>query len=168
MPKVDQGKRPEVLLVNYDIVGKHRDELDMLAPWDVLVCDEAHYLKNPTTLRTRSLLGNTLEEPPAGYEIPSPGALRSRRVWFLSGSPVLNEPVELFPLLRTLDPFGNALPALSSFTDFRERYSRKAKGKWGVTYFGAKKYKRTAWISQKRRSAADVAANQTGGPERFA
>ena len=28
----------QILLINYDIVRKHREELDALAPWDVLVC----------------------------------------------------------------------------------------------------------------------------------
>ena len=59
-------------------------------------------------------------------------------MWFLTGSPVLNNPIELFPLLRTLDPRGQTLPALSSFAAFRDRYCGRQDTKWGVTYKGSR------------------------------
>ena len=42
---------PEILLVNYDLVHKLRDDLDRRAPFDVLIADEAHYLKSPEARR---------------------------------------------------------------------------------------------------------------------
>ena len=117
----------QVLLINYDIVRKHRQELDARGPWDVLVCDEAHYLKNPEAARTTALLGETMEPTVRGAsrDAPVPGALPARRVWLLTGSPVLNQPVELFPLLRTLDPYSRTVWCARSFYLFRERCSRR-------------------------------------------
>ena len=129
----------QILLINYDIVRKHREELDALAPWDVLVCDEAHYLKNPEILRTQALLGRTGDRTSrsADPDAPVPGALRARRVWLLTGSPVLNQPVELYPLLRTLDPYSETVPRAFSFNSFRVRYSVREETQWGVKYKGA-------------------------------
>ena len=130
----------QILLINYDIVRKHREELDARAPWDVLVCDEAHYLKSPGILRTQALLGRTDERTDhrsANPDAPVPGALPARRVWLLTGSPVLNQPVELFPLLRTLDPYSETVPRAFSFNSFRGRYSVREESKWGVRFKGA-------------------------------
>ena len=127
----------QILLINYDIVRKHREELDARAPWDVLVCDEAHYLKSPGILRTQALLGRTDERTSrrtANPDAPVPGALPARRVWLLTGSPVLNQPVELFPLLRTLDPYSETVPRAFSFSSFRGRYSVREETKWGVKF----------------------------------
>ena len=38
--------------MNYDILGKHIDEL-LRVPWAALVFDEAHYLKNHTSARSK-------------------------------------------------------------------------------------------------------------------
>ena len=42
----------EITIINYDILGKH----DILSRhYKMVVCDEAHYLKNPQTKRYKSL-----------------------------------------------------------------------------------------------------------------
>ena len=128
----------DVLLINYDIVQKHREELDARGPWDVLVCDEAHALKNPETLRTQALLGRTDGGLTDDAHAPCPDALRAERVWFLTGSPVLNNPVELYPMLRTLDPRGETIHALTSLSQFRDRYCGKRVTRFGVSYKGAR------------------------------
>ena len=131
---------PDILLINYEMVPKLREELEGRAPWDALVCDEAHYLKNPKAKRTLALLGKTcrpkdLRNNPLA---PNNGAMPARRVWFLSGSPILNSPIELYPLLRTLDPKGATFGALKSFNAFCERYSNRIESDFGVSYKGAR------------------------------
>lgn len=69
--------------------------------WDLIILDEAHYLKNPDSQRTQAVLGK------GGL------ASRAKYKWALTGSPVLNRPVELYPLLKTL-----ASDALHPFTTF--------------------------------------------------
>jgi SWI/SNF-related matrix-associated actin-dependent regulator 1 of chromatin subfamily A len=88
----------QVHIINYDIFGKFRDDLHALA-FDILLIDEAHYLKNKDSLRTQAIFG--------GYHKKS----RTRRKPFavpyallLTGTPVLNRPAELFPLLNYLAP----------------------------------------------------------------
>lgn len=35
----------DVLLMNYDLVDKFREDLDERGPFDALICDKAHYLQ---------------------------------------------------------------------------------------------------------------------------
>lgn len=66
--------------------------------WGALVLDEAHYLRTPESLRTRAVYG---------AEMRSPGALfrRARHVWALSGSIVLNNPIDIWIHYSRLFPF---------------------------------------------------------------
>ena len=128
-----QGGVPpcQILLMNYDIIDKYRKEIDALGMWDVLICDEAHYLKSAEAVRTKALLGDTLTPT-------NRGAILARRKWFLTGSPVLNNPIELYPLLKALDPMGNVIPQLRDLDDFCEHYCGRKVTPWGVTYKGGK------------------------------
>ena len=57
-----------------------------------LILDEAHYLKTPDSARTQAVFGPN-------------GVARDHRLlarWCLTGTPVLNRPRELFPLLKNL------------------------------------------------------------------
>lgn len=61
--------------------------------YDVCVLDEAHFLKTIDSVRTRATFGNEL------------GLARSANwIWPLTGTPVLNRPRELYPILKTLHP----------------------------------------------------------------
>ena len=62
-------------------------------PWDLLVLDEAHFLKTPDSQRTKAIFGN-------GNGI----ARRAKYIWCLTGTPVLNRPREMFPVLKCLHP----------------------------------------------------------------
>lgn len=46
----------DVVIINFDIVAKHRAAIDA-REWDILIVDEAHYLKNPKAQRTKAVLG---------------------------------------------------------------------------------------------------------------
>lgn len=84
---------PLVCVVNYDIViRKGLHEQIAGAHWDVMACDEAHALKNPTSKRTRAVLGEK-------------GLHRAAdSVWMMSGTPAPNHPGELYPVLASLYP----------------------------------------------------------------
>ena len=116
-----------IMIMNYEIVEKFRDDIDELGPFDVVVCDEAHYLKNVDALRTQATLGYHLRD-----------GIATQRLWLLTGSPVLNNPIELYPLLSAIDPANQIIPELSSLSEFRERYCRRWETPWGVTYKGGK------------------------------
>lgn len=109
---------PVVYIVNYDILVKHEQwllpDVDLKRvhttidkktkkkivpeivrvipqtnPFDLVSADEAHYMKNQKTLRTK--LGTAI----ASY---------AKRLVYLTGTPLVNRPKELWPLLETLDP----------------------------------------------------------------
>ncbi|MHC1623152.1 MAG: DEAD/DEAH box helicase [Candidatus Methanospirareceae archaeon] len=118
---------PDVVIVNYDVVRKHRGAIDT-AEWDLLVVDEAHYLKNPKAQRTRSILGWKTQS----------GAIKlhpiqaTKRV-FLTGTPIVNRPIDLWPLVHALDPQGMG----RNFFRFAKRYADAYHGTYGWDFSGA-------------------------------
>jgi SWI/SNF-related matrix-associated actin-dependent regulator 1 of chromatin subfamily A len=87
--------------------------------FDLLILDEAHFLKSKQAQRTRAILGKN------GI------ARKCDRIWALTGTPAPNHPAELWPLLFT---FG-ATPL--SYTKFVERFCRSATTGFGLQIFGA-------------------------------
>jgi SWI/SNF-related matrix-associated actin-dependent regulator 1 of chromatin subfamily A len=75
-----------MVVVNYDILKKHAAALGA-TPWDIIVIDEAHYCKNPKAQRTQGVKAL---------------AAQARRRLLLTGTPIPNKPIELFPLLEIL------------------------------------------------------------------
>lgn len=76
----------EVLIVNYEQVVAHLDDLNACG-FDIVIFDEAHYLKTHNRKRTKACI-----------------RLRADRKFLLTGSPLLNQVNELFPLLHIVDP----------------------------------------------------------------
>lgn len=102
--------RTNIIIVNYDILHK------MIWPKvDLLVVDEAHYCKTPTAKRTKKTL-----------------ALRADRKVFLTGTPILARPIEIYPLIRTLAP--QDWPSMSSFG---MRYCNGVVDQTGADFTGA-------------------------------
>lgn len=95
-----------ITLINYDICHKLQDSLQSVH-FDVMICDEAHYLKSRTAKRTQAVLGNGKKNK----------GIQADYLWLLTGTPILNRPVELFPLLQAMDP-----DAIGSFAAYTERY----------------------------------------------
>lgn len=111
----------DIVIVNYDILAKLSNALKA-TEWDLLISDESHYLKNPRAQRTQAVLGDRNTSP-----IPA-----KRRV-FLTGTPILNRPIELFPLLQLLDPSGLG----KSVTSFGKRYCAGVQSQYGWDFSGA-------------------------------
>ncbi|BDX35528.1 helicase [Thermus phage MN1] len=87
-PKGDEGL---FVVINYDIVAAWEEELRRHV-WDLMVLDEAHYVKDPNAKRSKAILG-----PKARNPIPA------RKRVALTGTPIVNRPVELWPILAWLD-----------------------------------------------------------------
>ena len=82
----------DVVIVNYDVLTRHSDKLHGKL-WDVLICDECHYLKSPEAKRTKAVLAR--------------GGIQANRKVFMSGTPMVNKPIELWPILASLsESFG--------------------------------------------------------------
>lgn len=96
-PVVLHGTKPQfidpntrVVVVNYDIFPKHAENLKAWKPTAVIL-DEVHMVKNPKALRTKALLNF--------IKVLNP------KVVALSGTPMMNRPVELIPVLQLTDSF---------------------------------------------------------------
>lgn len=96
------GAQPAgMVITNYEMVEKHRQAIDAVA-WDMLICDEAHMLKNSKAQRTVAILGRRDFKNPQASRSP----IMARKRLFLTGTPILNRPEELWTMVHTLDPMG--------------------------------------------------------------
>jgi SWI/SNF-related matrix-associated actin-dependent regulator 1 of chromatin subfamily A len=125
---VVEGSAPVALtaqwvIVNYDILGRHGEALQRVA-WKALVFDEAHYLKNHLSARSRF-----------ARELTARAAAAAREplvVQLLTGTPLTSRPRDLFVLLQLVGhPLGR------SFLAFARRYCAAEKGEYGWKTGGA-------------------------------
>jgi len=130
--------KDEFIVTNYEkLIGRRGDAFFnwvMARQWDMLVVDEAHYLKTPNAKRSKLVLGKkaTPKQRKAG-EVDEPGLIKNcRRRLLLTGTPILNRPIEIFGLLNVLAP--DAFPA---FFPFAKRYCGAYQGKYGWDFSGA-------------------------------
>jgi SWI/SNF-related matrix-associated actin-dependent regulator of chromatin subfamily A-like protein 1 len=112
----------EWVIVNYDILGRRLDDL-LRVSWAALVFDEAHYLKNHTSARSK--LSRQLTETAAA-------ATPALVVQLLTGTPLTSRPRDLFVLLQLA-----AHPLGRSFLSFAKRYCAAEKGDYGWKTGGA-------------------------------
>lgn len=87
-PIGDKSFLTRPLICSFNFAVSHQDVLKKL-DFDLVVIDEAHFLKEPTTKRTLALLSKN------GI------TRRSRRVWALSGTPAPNHAGEIWVWLYT-------------------------------------------------------------------
>lgn len=84
----------DFVIINYDIIKnfhdtKKKDESQVIAAnFDLVVVDEAHYIKNPTAQRTKLI--NDI-------------AKNVDRLWLLTGTPMTSRPIDYFNLLSLVD-----------------------------------------------------------------
>jgi len=111
------------VIVNYDILGRHREACERV-PWAALVFDEAHYLKNHTSARSRPAREMTVRaSAKAGHPLI---------VQLLTGTPLTSRPRDLFVLLQLVGhPLGR------SFLAVAKRYCAAEKGEYGWKTGGA-------------------------------
>lgn len=122
---------PKYSIINYDILGRvtrvkksHVDEhgfgheenqerflwvelINMTKP-DLVIVDEGHYIKNTDSNRSKAVR-----------------AIKCRKIIFLTGTPVLNRPGELWPMLTMISP--EQFPAHETFLNQYTYDGRTAK-----------------------------------------
>lgn len=98
----------EIIIVNYDLIA-HSNIFTQLKQieFDLGVCDEAHYLKNMKAKRTLAVLAKN------GL------VFNCKRTIMATGTPVLNRPIELYPILKVLAP-----QVLGKYNDYY-RYAKR-------------------------------------------
>jgi SWI/SNF-related matrix-associated actin-dependent regulator 1 of chromatin subfamily A len=130
----DPAWNHRVVILNYDRLKKFRAEIRQ-ADWDLLIVDEAHFLKNGKSQRTREVLGGIKRN--ADREIVERvSPIPAKRRLFLSGTPIVNKPKELWPMLQTLDPTGlgsdwyNYAKRYCALWELKDRSGKRIGWKW--------------------------------------
>jgi SNF2 family DNA or RNA helicase len=79
---------PPFVCVNYDLLAIRKYWLQLYKiPWDVIVFDEAHKIKNHKAQRTKNAY-----------------LMKYERLYHLTGTPIQNSPADLFPLFHMIKP----------------------------------------------------------------
>lgn len=76
----------DILIVNYELLTRHLEAINAFN-FDIVIYDEAHYMKNRTATRTKAAK-----------------AIHARRYLLLTGSPMLNKVDDLWSLLNQVAP----------------------------------------------------------------
>ena len=105
----------DVVVINYDMLYSFDEEVKDVE-WDLMICDEAHLLKTKTAVRTMCVFGGEkkarkqLNKETNRREIVEHAktlvAVEAKRSLFLTGTPILSKPIELWNLIRVCDPKG--------------------------------------------------------------
>lgn len=114
----------EIVIINYDLITHSYMFSQLIAEeWGLIVCDEAHSLKNKDAKRTQAVLAKN-------------GLVHhATRTLMMTGTPVLNRPVELYAMLRVLAP--NVIAPYSDYFKFTKRYCDAWQNGFGLNVNGA-------------------------------
>lgn len=124
-----RGRFPSggIAIINYENVEKYRSQIDAI-DWDLLVVDESHMIKNRDAKRTQYILGRWHKDP---AKIITP--IKAKRRIFMTGTPILNRPEELWTIVHSLDPNGLG----RSWRGFHMRYCAMSRNRYGYDTSGA-------------------------------
>lgn len=108
------------IIISYSLISD--DEIAHLFShrfFDLIIFDEAHYLKNSRAKRTKVCLKEIF--PASKYHL------------LLSGTPMTKSVTDLYPTFHTIMP-----SVFPRFTDFVTRYSFMRQTPWATEYYGVK------------------------------
>ena len=114
LPKVDY------YIINYDIVKDWVAPLKQLN-YQILIVDEIHFLKSPASLRTKACI-----------ELAEHKSVKN--IIGLTGTPILNRPIELLPILKILNVDH---VDLNNDWAFKNKYCFNGRSRYGVDFSGA-------------------------------
>ena len=126
--KAGELDNAKVIIASYEISSKLTEEFDVCK---TVICDEAHFLKNPDTARCSQLV---------------PFLQAKKRIFLLTGTPALSKPKELFNLLKILRP-----DIFRREEEFGERYCCKKMNPWRhrMEFEGAKNLAELHYLLKK-------------------
>ena len=124
-----------IYIINYALLNRHKENFKNYE-FDLIIADESHKLKNGKALRSKAFF-----------------KIKGKRKLFLSGTPFLNRPVELFTVLKSVGLFTNWLK-------FVTRYCGAYKDRFGWVVTGSSNLKELQQILREnvmiRRLKKDV------------
>lgn len=97
------------LAVNYDKVWREKYNKALFnRTYDLIIVDEAHYIKSIKAKRTAAILGKN-------------GLItKTERIWLLTGTPMVNRPDELYGFLRVI--LGDKLGKYQSYKEYTKHF----------------------------------------------
>ena len=119
-----------IIITGYDLYSRATPIVELLRTgrrWSLMVIDEAHFLKTPTSKRTRAVYGRGSI---AGVQNAAD------RVLLLSGTPTPNHAGELYPHIRAFWP--GVLPGRGTQYEFEDKYTRYTDTQWGRQINGSR------------------------------
>lgn len=106
----------DIVVINYDILAKYTDAIRKLAP-ELIIMDECHYTKNLKAKRTKAV-----RDICKGVKY----------VIALSGTPIVNRPIEFYNILSLLSP-----QMFPSFQRYAQEFCNPVWNGFGMDYKGA-------------------------------
>lgn len=114
VPDKKINKAAKYIILNYDKLKKFKDIL-LTMKFDLALLDEAHMLKNKTSQR---------------YKAIAKLSPKIKNIVCITGTPLVNRPVDLFPLLKLIKhPLG------SNFNEYTKRYCNRTLKTFGTRSF---------------------------------
>jgi SWI/SNF-related matrix-associated actin-dependent regulator 1 of chromatin subfamily A len=111
--------RERFVVINYEMIDKYFDEITRGECGHIII-DECHYIKNPSTRRSKAVRKLVEHYPDA-------------RVTLLSGTPITNRINDLFGYLKVCNhPLGK------NYKKFKERYCKMSSTRGGSKVMGSK------------------------------
>jgi SWI/SNF-related matrix-associated actin-dependent regulator 1 of chromatin subfamily A len=121
------------IIINYDILDRHIDRI-RATPWDLVVLDEAHYIKSPDAKRTKLVLGEKKwDRERQAWDVKAP-PIPARVRLALTGTPILNRPQEMWSLVEwcLIDkPVYQRFEYFRSRSKFWQRYADWHESRYG-------------------------------------
>lgn len=102
-------------IVSYSLAQKLAELIDKMK-FQIVIADEAHYMKSRESKRSKSLV---------------PILTKIKRVLLLTGTPMLGKPNEIFNLIKILRP-----DVFIKFLDFGVRYCNPKESPYGIDWSG--------------------------------
>jgi len=146
-----------VRIVPFSQISRRNPVIDALKAqtWDVLILDESHALKTAGSIRTLEVLG-------VRCDLWESIAAQAKRVWCLSGTPILNHAAEFWPVLHALAPKTIAFQGKPlTYDQFVTRYCVTKPTLYGQRIVGSKNMDELAqrikpFVSRKRKRDAGL------------
>jgi len=130
--KKDVIENKRVIIVNYELLYTKEGKNEILKQlfnrqFSLCIVDEAHRLKSTSAKISHILLSKTGRRPPL--------LSIAYRKWLLTGTPMPNRPIELFPILRTLAP--STIEPYTDYEAFGNHFGDPRPNDYGINYDGA-------------------------------
>ncbi|KRX04174.1 P-loop containing nucleoside triphosphate hydrolase [Pseudocohnilembus persalinus] len=103
-------KNVQILIISYELAANYSQQLNEMK-FKIAIADEAHYLKNPKSKRSESII---------------PLLQKCKHVILLTGTPAMNKPKDLYTMVSILRP-----DIFQYFKDFGNRYCDPQPSQWG-------------------------------------